>query len=279
MGDKKRLAVLVSSCDAYKDVWSPFFKLMDKYWADLPYNVYLNTERERYDDSQNSFKVTSLNLKTKKNVPWGKRMIDVLNRIEEEYVFVLIEDFFLRENVQTELIEELLDKMDGDQLIAQVQFFGTRTNCDNERKNIAISEMDLQLIGDDKAKICFVPTIWRKSTLLKWLRKHESIWAFESLGARRVKRWKYKERVYRVYSPAIFNYLWEKGCYSIVNGKWMLHPLLLELFKNNDISIDFNERGTITMEEWNAKTMKDIIKSYTFWQIVKKVFNRFRSFF
>ena len=206
-------------------------------------------------------------------------MIDVLNRIEEEYVFILIEDFFLRENVQTELIENVLDKMDKDPLMSQVQFFGTRTNCDNERENAPSNEMDLQQIGDDKAKVCFVPVIWRKSVLLKWLRAHESIWAFESMGAARAKRWKYKDKVYRVYSPAVFNYLWEKNCYCVVNGKWMIHPLLTKLFDDNELKIDFSKRGTITMEEWQAKTTTDIIKQYSFWQIIVKCFNRFRSLF
>lgn len=279
---KSRCAVIISSCDAYQDVWDPFFQLMDKYWTDIPYPIYLNTERAHFDKEYTNFSVKTLNL-TEKRKPnkttWSRRMLDVLERIEEEYVFILIEDFFLRENVQTELIEEILNKMDQDPLMSQVQFYGTRINCDNERVNTITDIMDLQQIGDDKAKVCFVPVIWRKSVLKKWLRPHETIWAFESCGAKRAKRWKYKEKVYRVYSPSIFNYLWEKGCYCIVNGKWMKHPLLTELFQENNIKVDYNIRGTITMEEWGAKTMKDIIKQYTFWQIIKKCFNRFRSLF
>ncbi len=282
MEKNKRMAVLVSSCDKYVDVWDPFFILMDKFWEDVPYNVYLNTESIVYENKNKNFSVKTLNLLEKRNprrTTWSARMIDALNRIEEEYVFILIEDFFLREKVQTELIEEILDKMDKDELMCQVQLFGTRTNCDNNEVNVMTDKINIEQIGDDKAKVCFVPVIWRKKTLLKWLRKHETIWAFESLGAKRAKRWKYKSQVYRVYQPAIFNYLWEKECYCVVNGKWMVHPLLVNLFKENNITIDFSKRGTITMEEWNAVTTKDIIKKYNFFQIIVKCFNRFRSLF
>ena len=120
METKQRLAVLISSCDGYQDVWDPFFLLMDKYWKDIPYPVYLNTETINYDKKYNNFSIQTLNLKKKRKLKtsWSQRMIDVLERIEEEYIFILIEDFFLRERVQTELIEKILDKMDEDPLMS-----------------------------------------------------------------------------------------------------------------------------------------------------------------
>lgn len=279
---ENRCAVLITSCDAYSDIWNPFFQLMDKYWSDIPYKVYLNTETIEFNKKYENFEVKSLTLfdkKRKDKITWSRRMLDVLKRIDEDYVFILVEDFFLREKVQTELIEEILDKMDETSLMSQVQFFGTRTNCDNDIQNTVSNDMIIKQIGDDKAKVVFVPVIWRKSTLVKWLRPHESIWAFESCGAKRARRWKYKEQVYRVYSPAIFNYLWEKGCYCIVNGKWMLHPLLEQLFSDNGIDIDYSIRGTITMEEWKSVSIKTIMKRAGAIGSIKKIISRVKSIF
>ena len=279
---ENRCAVLITSCDAYSDIWDPFFQLMDKFWDDIPYRVYLNTETIEFNQKYNNFEVSSLTLydkKRKDKTTWSKRMLDVLERIEEEYVFILVEDFFLREKVQTQLMEEILDRMDKDPLMSQVQFFGTRTNCDNCVQNTMSDDIVLEQIGDDKAKVVFVPVIWRKSTLVKWLRPHESIWAFEACGAKRARRWKYKEQVYRAYSPAIFNYLWEKECYCVVNGKWMMHPLIENLFEVNDINIDYSVRGTITMEEWQSVSIKTIMKRAGFIGTLKKVISRLRSIF
>ncbi len=277
-----RCAVLITSCDDYSDIWDPFFRLMDKYWDDIPYKVYLNTETLEFNKKYENFEVSTLTLydkKRKDRTTWSKRMLDVLERIDEEYVFILVEDFFLREKVQTELIKEILDRMDETPLMSQVQFFGTRTNCDNDIQNTVSDDMVFEQIGDDKAKVVFVPVIWRKSTLVKWLRPHETIWAFESCGAKRARRWKYKEKVYRVYSPAIFNYLWEKGCYCVVNGKWMMHPLLEHLFEDNDINIDYSVRGTITIEEWQSVSIKTIMKRAGLIGTLKKIISRLRSIF
>ncbi|MDO4818818.1 MAG: hypothetical protein Q3994_00370 [Prevotella sp.] len=186
--------------------------------------MYLNTETVQYKNGHNfsHFEVTTLNLlhpKKKSRWSWSQRMLDVLDRVKEEYVLILVEDFFLREKVQTEIIENLLDIMDADNMIGQIQLFGTRTNCDNEKMNDMNATIDLQQIGDGKAKVVFVPTIWRKDVLKKWMRKWETIWAFESYASKRAKWWHYKEKVFRLYSPAVFNYLWEKECYCVVNGK------------------------------------------------------------
>lgn len=278
----KKCAVIVCSCDAYEDIWDPFFLLMDKYWKDIPYKVYLNTETINYNKKFENFSVESLTLPSeykKEKTTWSQRMLSVLERIEEEYVFILIEDFFLRERVQTELFEKLINQMDSDPLMSQIQFFGTRLNCDNYRQNVISDKIEIEEIVSGKAKVVFVPTLWRKETLVKWMRPHESIWAFEACGSKRAYRWKYPEKVYRISSPAIFNYLWEKECYCVVNGKWMMHPLLTSLFKENDIEIDYNKRGTITMEEWGSVDMKTLIKRNGFWGTAKKVISRFKSFF
>lgn len=277
-----KCAVIVCSCDAYEDIWDPFFLLMDKYWKDIPYKVYLNTETINYNKKFENFSVESLTLPSeykKEKTTWSQRMLSVLERIEEEYVFILIEDFFLRERVQTELFEELLNQMDNEPSMTQIQFFGTRLNCDNLRQNVISDKIEIEEIVSGKAKVVFVPTLWRKETLVKWMRPHESIWAFESCGSKRAYRWKYPEKVYRISSPAIFNYLWEKECYCVVNGKWMIHPLLTNLFKENGIEIDFDKRGTITMDQWDSVDMKTLIKRNGFSGTAKKVISRFKSFF
>ena len=277
-----KLAVLITSCDAYEDVWDPFFLLLDRYWTDIPYRVYLNTETRQYNKKFNHFQVESLTLSdisVSKNVSWSQRMKLALERIDEEYVFILIEDFFLRERVQTELIEKIISMMDKDHEMGSVQLFGTRINCDTQRQNVQSLELDIFKIEKGFAKVVFVPTIWRKTTLLKWLRPHESIWAFESCGSARAYRWKYKDQSYRVNSPAIFNYLWEKDCYCVVNGRWMLHPLLTSLFEDNNIVIDYTLRGTITMEQWRCVTFGSLMKKRGVARAIKSIIYRIISFF
>lgn len=36
--------IVVSTCDAYRDLWPAFFALFKRYWPDCPYKIVLNTE-------------------------------------------------------------------------------------------------------------------------------------------------------------------------------------------------------------------------------------------
>ncbi len=50
--DEPGCAVLVMSCGAYRDLWTPFFTLFWRYWPDCPFEVYLGTDCETFDDRQ-----------------------------------------------------------------------------------------------------------------------------------------------------------------------------------------------------------------------------------
>jgi hypothetical protein len=283
---KPRCAVLVASCDSYKDLWDPFFRLMQIYWRDIPYPVYLNTETESFQSSQYGLDVRVLNLEPKhkvKKVAWGGRMMSVLERIPEEYVLLMVEDFFIRDHVRTDLIEKIIDLMEADPTIASFQLSGTGSHVDLpvlERGKLPFS---YHLIPKDGWRTHFRPTVWRKSILLKWLRPFESIWGFEAHGSKRAIRWKYKEKVYVVDAPPIIDYAWfvnKCECSAVVHGRWFDHPGLRELFEGNDIKVDYERRGFITEEEYMRRASAfQILRRYRFWQIPIKCLNYIRSMY
>ncbi len=278
----KKCAIIICSCDAYQDIWDPFFRLMDKYWQDIPYNVYLNTETVEFNKDYEHFSVKALTLKDKakkEKITWSQRFIDVLNRISEEYVFLVLDDFFLCNKVDYRYFEEIMNIMDNDNEIASFQFYGTRIRNAKPENYVYDDKLKYDLIWKNGWRTHFVPTVWRKSVLLKWLRPWESIWGFELYGSDRARRWNYKEKVYVVQSPPIYDYLWIKDCSAIINGKWLGENELTDFFASNGIDIDYTTRGLMTYEEYQSKTMTDVIKKYKPHEIVVKVFNRIRSLF
>ena len=46
------LAILICSCDAYADVWDPFFTLFFRHWPDCPWPIYLIANHRRYPDDR-----------------------------------------------------------------------------------------------------------------------------------------------------------------------------------------------------------------------------------
>ena len=43
---QNRMTMLVNSCDAYEDLWQPFFTLLKRYFAPLDMRILLNTDRK-----------------------------------------------------------------------------------------------------------------------------------------------------------------------------------------------------------------------------------------
>lgn len=279
----EKFAFLMSSCDAYEDLWDPFFEALNTFWnmrGGVFLNVYLNTEHKRYTPRKElSFSVTTLNQRTVKQLSWSRRFMDALERIPEEYVFLILDDFFVCSPIEWRYFDAIIERMERDKMIASFQMCGTRVRNQDPTSYAGLPSFEPVLMGDSGWKTHFVPTIWRKSVLLKWLRPWESIWAFEGCGSARARRWHYPEKVYTIARPPIYDYLWIRDCSAVVNGKWLDEPELTGFFEENDIQIDWGKRGKMTYEEYQAVSMRDILKRYSLRQIIFKSFNRVRSFF
>ena len=66
------LTIIVCSCDAYEDLWYPYFEIFKNQWPDCKYPIILNTESKTY--SHDGLNIKCLNLYTeenKKNIAWS----------------------------------------------------------------------------------------------------------------------------------------------------------------------------------------------------------------
>lgn len=270
-----KCAFLMSSCDSYSDTWDMFYQLVGRYWADCSLPMYLNTETIRYTPP-GSMRLTVCN--TELGIPWGERMIRVLDMIPERYVLLVLDDFFLQAPVNGRAINSLVELMEEDASIGSFQLKASRWIQEGTSSIPLTDEIHFSPLTDGWYTH-FVPTIWRKETLRKWLRSHESIWGFELYGSHRASRWHYKERVFVVDSPVIYDYVWVEGCSAIVNGKWIDSPVIDAFIRENSIEIDLEKRGRISIKEYRSRTMKNTLKQLPFFEIVRRVFNRMRSFF
>ena len=88
-----------------------------------------------------------------------------------------------------------------------------------------------------------------------------------------------QEKVLVVDSPVVYDYVWVDGCSAIVNGKWVDSPVIDDFVRQNGIDINLDRRGRISIAEYRSRTMKDTLKRLSFFEIVRRVFNRMRSFF
>jgi hypothetical protein len=98
---KSELAILIVGFDGYNCLWTPFFELLKKNWPDCPYKIYLVTNM--LEPEYENVKVIT----TSEKYQWSLKVRRALLNIDEEYIYMLLEDFFICYPVHTNDVEEL----------------------------------------------------------------------------------------------------------------------------------------------------------------------------
>lgn len=164
-----KVALMITSCDAYKECWKPMIYSLDKYWSDCEYPRYLITNYEK-EDLPNT---TIVNIGND-NHSWCTLAKKGLASIDCDYIIFFQEDYWLGRKVNNEAIKkhvEYVVKNDLDYLKIQYDLhrderrIGNTDYCDNEFNiryafNTAIA-------------------IWKKDTIDTLLIEGWSGWEFE----------------------------------------------------------------------------------------------------
>lgn len=228
------VTVLVCSCDKYEDAWEPFFRLFKIMGADKCTGnpIVLNTETKQYKcDFLNVKTVNTPNTKT-----WSERMISVVDGIETEFVFFLLEDFFIQSPFNLQQFNKVIDFMRNNPDVGAVH------TTPSSRFESIPDEMFFERTFEE-LRITVTAVIWRKDYLRKMLRKHEDIWQFEWYSGFRAQKL-YTERImqYNQHYPIIYEYCVAiSDGYGITESKWL--PKNKELFDKYGIDVNYENLG------------------------------------
>lgn len=250
----QKYAILVSSCDLYQDILDVFFELLHRFWKDLSVTIYLSTESIEYKSEFFDIKNVHPN---NRSCTWTERISEALEEIEEEYIVLLLDDFFIYKNVDVQKIDKCINWMEENKNISEFIFYPIygptqETNYDGFRK----------LQKDTLYKIVAgIAGLWRKKDFLKYTKGYkEDIWLWERNATMRAKT-KYKKDEFYITKNLNENVIfYDFSKYGLFSGQW-LKPTI-ELFKELNININFNDRK-IFDESYRGKT-NSIIKAYDY---------------
>lgn len=239
---KSSCTLLVSSCDKYKDIWSPYFSLLDIYWKDCPFSKVLITEDEICVHPM----VKSLRLGV--GYDWSTLLLKALDQIDSKYIFFSLEDFFLRKKVDTTLILDALQfTIDND--LSMLRLI-PRPGPDKP----IVNGLGYGLINDSaRYKVSTQAAIWRVDILRGLLRSGETIWEFEHNGSTRAA---YIQGFVSVMNP-YFPY----GHHVIERGQWF--PWEVVRCWINGVNIDLSARKVMPVHKvifWWIKLNLSILK-------------------
>lgn len=236
------LAVFVDSFDGMSDVWKYYFEIFDKYWPDCSLNRYLVTNSK--DFAEKNLKI----LKTGGDRNWFTMTYKALLMIKNKYIFFMIEDDFMSEYANEQLLSEIIDYMENNDV-----FFYRFTCPLNYPKNQGY----IQVHGDVIYPISIQPAIWRTEKLIEALAKLESEgckspWDFERYFIELYKNYDNKMIIpgIRYDSRGLFGFT-----NGIIQGLW--DPRIVRFYSKRGIEINTGERGVMP----RTKVLADAIKS------------------
>ncbi len=243
--------LLINSCDSYVDILEPFFKLLNKYWKDLPYDIVLSTESTNYKNKY--FKIKNIH-PDNPNCSWTERITDVLKKISSDYVILMLDDFFLYDYVNSNKINDCLNWLKQDEKIATFTFwpvYSDSKNCmyDGFAKRSSVSN----------SKVAAIAGIWNKKQLLKYTEGYkENIWEWEINATKRSNTLYKKDEFYIMLNDQSQIFPYDLTKYGLFSGKWL--KATKEIFDDNNIKFDFSKRGFYN--EWERALSQSIISSF-----------------
>jgi hypothetical protein len=230
------IAVVVSSCDRYRDLWKPFFTLFFRYWPDVSYPAYLITNHSEYSDSR----VRTIAVGDDRD--WSSTVERGLRAIPESFVILLLEDYFLRQPVDEDRLQRLLKYM-ARRKAAYLRLYpnpGPDTPCSDNSEVGEISK-------GAGYRASLQAAIWDRQVLLSLLKTGETAWDFELIGSKRTTH------LDAPFLSVRGNPDTEAGpipyfCHAIRKGKWV--PGALQLCKREGIQINLDTRPA---EGWRER--------------------------
>jgi hypothetical protein len=226
------VAVLVASCDAYSDLWTPFFTLFRRYWPDCPYPVYLGSNSQEYPEPS----VRSILVGP--DVDWSTGFGAMLERVEEPYVLVLLEDYLLSAPVDTARIERLVGYMQrrGAACMRLMPVPGPPASLPDFPDAGELSR-------GTAYRLSLQAAVWRREDLLSLVRPGESPWQLELEGTKRTEGLSAPFLSVVRDSRRPLPYV----CTAVVKGAWIREAV--RLCRREGIAVDLTRRER---ESWKT---------------------------
>ncbi len=221
----KECSVLIVSCDKYTDVAFQNVKLLDKFWSDCPFEKFCITESVCVEGT------TPINY----NSPlWSKRLLFALNSLKTPFVFLVLDDLWPEEFIDSDNIIQYLNEMKKNKKISNIAF----SDMPGKTKKKTILHCSLRN-KKPWSIINFQVGLWNVETLKLMLKESENPWDAEVLGSLRTRLFPEFE-FYCLDDDANSPYVYGKG-WLVVRGKWNA-PEVLRLEKKLEIKIALGSR-------------------------------------
>ncbi|MBQ8291233.1 MAG: hypothetical protein IJX88_01810 [Clostridia bacterium] len=169
-------SILLLTCDNYVDVAQQNIRLIEKFWNNRPFGIFVGTEKKGFDCEGEGINILYSN-----ESQWSKRVRQYLEVIPTEYVLVMLDDFFVEQEVDNDRIISILEQMKINKNIASTLLIPTK-----KKKGKIINGL-LERKRNQRYLMTWQIGIWKKEDLLFLMRDNENPWESEIFGSLRAR--------------------------------------------------------------------------------------------
>jgi hypothetical protein len=241
------ISILVSTCDSYHDVLDLFFNSFNEYWPNCKYDIIINGERQLYENKKFNFKIE--NHLTNDN-KWGARLLKSLKAIQNEYVITLLDDYLLDSKFDMLKLNNAISIIQNDEDASCVYLYHL-----NDLEMLRSDNESFSIVSNNSLyKINTLPSIWKRTELIKILEDQDDPWTWEAFSMYRKSAKKIK--IYSVSSKSfnIYNYSAMTGG-AVYRGKWVNEVVYDKINKYN-LPSDFTKREFLNNNEVAKRSLK-----------------------
>ncbi len=180
------LTIFVGTCDAYDVLWDNFTTCLKKYW---PYETEVIFAGETKEHPE--YKTVTPGL----DITWGKRMALALEEVKTDYIFFLLEDYFLSHQYPESSILTYIDDM------TKMNMNKLQISRSSGQSYIGTNDTYLQFTPHSGYTFSVQPSLWRTSWVKQNMLHDYSPADFEVKNTD-----KYKGHVINTYIDASINF-------------------------------------------------------------------------
>lgn len=198
-----KVGFIFSTYDGASFLWDDFFKLMRRFWPDFDtaFDGYISMCEKEEIVATERLTIKPVGLSNSEST-YSERLAECINRLNCEYVFIILDDYYLKSEVDVKRLEETIAFLKNNKRMDCITY-------ENFRSKVLEREFELPYLKQLK-KVMFICNLqiglWRASSLQKLLRLYESPWQFEYYGSIRACLQGLKSLTIKKGEPPVFDY-------------------------------------------------------------------------
>lgn len=166
---KDKLTMVISSCEAYSDLWDNHILLLNENWKDRDIKTVIVTDKVHESNYQDIEIFPAGDL-----LEMPQRLKKYIKTCDTEYILITLDDYYVDKKIDTKKIQRAIDIMETKKL-DYFRFWP----YPHERKKIDDIEKAYWIELNGNYKVYLYPAIWRKEFLEDTIKDSLSAWEYE----------------------------------------------------------------------------------------------------